>query len=71
MIDKPMQEKMQQVYAALHEQGYNPIQQITGYILSDDPTYITNHKDARKLVARMDRDALMHDMVEYFFSSTK
>ena len=63
-----MQEKMQHVYAALVERGYDPIQQITGYILSDDPTYITNNNDARKLVARMDRDALMHDMVENFFS---
>lgn len=68
MIDKNMQEKMQHVYAALVERGYDPIQQITGYILSDDPTYITNNNDARKLVARMDRDALMHDMVENFFS---
>ena len=71
MIDKSMQEQMRQVYSALLEKGYNPIQQITGYILSDDPTYITNHKDVRKLVARMDRDALLLDMVEHFFSVEK
>ncbi len=54
------------VYEALKEKGYNPINQIVGYILSGDPTYITNHKDARKLIRQIDRDDLLEQMVESF-----
>ena len=68
MADSIMREKMIYVYDALAEKGYDPVQQIVGYILSDDPTYITNHNDARKKIARMDRDALLHEMLEDYFS---
>ena len=47
------------VYQALEEKGYNPINQIVGYILSEDPTYITNHNNARTLIRKIDRDELL------------
>ena len=47
------------VYQALEEKGYNPINQIVGYILSEDPTYITNHMGARTLIRKLDRDELL------------
>ena len=48
------------VYDALKEKGYNPINQIVGYILSEDPTYITTHNNARSLIRKIDRDTLLH-----------
>ena len=51
------------VYDALKEKGYNPISQIVGYILSEDPTYITTHNNARSLIRRIDRDELLKAMV--------
>ena len=54
------------VYQALQEKGYNPLNQIVGYILSEDPTYITNHKNARSLICRIDRDELMHNLVKNY-----
>ena len=54
------------VYDALSEKGYDPVDQIVGYILSEDPTYITNHKNARSLVCRIDRDELMRDLVRSY-----
>ena len=47
------------VYDSLKEKGYNPINQIVGYILSEDPTYITNHNNARTLIRKLDRDELL------------
>ena len=52
-----------QIYAALKEKGYNPVGQIVGYILSEDPTYITNHAGARQMIARIDREELLKDMI--------
>jgi len=57
-----------QIYGALREKGYHPIGQIVGYILTEDPTYITNHKQARQMICKIDRDALLHDMVAEYFS---
>ena len=57
---------MQAVYEALVEKGYNPINQIVGYILSEDPTYITNHNNARSLIRRVDRDDLLNAMVRSY-----
>lgn len=54
------------VYDALKEKGYNPISQIVGYILSEDPTYITTHKNARSLIRRVDRDELLKAMVRTY-----
>ena len=52
------------VYQALQEKGYNPINQIVGYILSEDPTYITNHNKARALIRKVDRDELLQTLVK-------
>ena len=57
------------VYDALKEKGYNPINQIVGYILSEDPTYITTHKNARNLIRRIDRDTLLQSLVKYYLSA--
>ena len=54
------------VYDALREKGYNPISQIVGYILSEDPTYITTHNNARSLVRRLDRDELLQTLVKAY-----
>ncbi len=57
-----------QVYDALKEKGYNPINQIVGYILSEDPTYITTHNNARNLIRKIDRDTLLQSLVKYYLS---
>ena len=57
------------VYDALKQKGYNPINQIVGYILSEDPTYITTHNNARNLIRRIDRDTLLQSLVKYYLSS--
>ena len=54
---------------ALKEKGYNPINQIVGYILSEDPTYITTHNNARNLICRIDRDTLLQSLVKYYLSA--
>lgn len=56
------------VYQALQEKGYNPINQIVGYILSEDPTYITNHNSARALIRKIDRDELLQTLVKYYLT---
>ena len=57
------------VYDALKEKGYNPMNQIVGYILSEDPTYITTHNNARNLIRRIDRDTLLQSLVRYYLSA--
>ena len=54
------------VYDALREKGYNPINQIVGYILSEDPTYITTHNNARSLIRKIDRDELLQELVKSY-----
>ena len=54
------------VYDALKEKGYNPISQIVGYLLSEDPTYITTHNNARSLIRRIDRDELLKAVVRSY-----
>ena len=54
------------VYQAVEEKGYNPINQIVGYILSEDPTYITNHMGARTLIRKLDRDELLQVLVKKY-----
>lgn len=63
-IDRKM--TLRAVYEALSEKGYNPINQIVGYILTEDPTYITNYKNARGLIRRIDRDELMASMIKEY-----
>ena len=57
------------VYDALKEKGYNPINQIVGYILSEDPPYITTHNNARNLIRKIDRDTLLQSLVRYYLSA--
>ncbi len=59
-------EILKQVYQALVEKGYNPINQIVGYILSGDPTYITSHNDARNLIRQIERDEFLEKMVKNY-----
>ena len=59
-------EILKEVYEALVEKGYNPINQIVGYILSGDPTYITSHKGARNLIRQVERDELLEKMVKEY-----
>lgn len=59
-------EILKQVYDALKEKGYNPINQIVGYILSGDPTYITSHKSARNIIRTLERDELLEKMVKNY-----
>lgn len=66
--EKEMQVILRTVYDALNEKGYNPINQIVGYILSEDPTYITVHKNARSLIRHIDRDELMQVLVRSYLS---
>ena len=61
--DEEIKKVVLQVYSALEEKGYNPINQLVGYILSEDPTYITTYKNARALIRRVDRDDLLQALV--------
>lgn len=67
-----VKEILAQVYAALTEKGYNPVNQIVGYIMSGDPTYITSYKNARSLIMKVERDELVEEMLtEYIKCSLK
>ena len=57
---------LKQVYEALVEKGYNPVNQIVGYILSGDPTYITSYKDSRSLIRQIERDELLEEMLKEY-----
>lgn len=63
-----IRETLQSVYNSLKEKGYNPINQIVGYILSEDPTYITNYNNARAVISKIDRDELLRVLVENFLT---
>ena len=63
------EEVLDEVYAALREKGYNPVSQIVGYIMSGDPTYITNHQNARSLVMKVERDELLTVLVEHYINT--
>ena len=60
---------LQSVYDSLVEKGYNPTNQIVGYIISEDPTYITNYKNSRAIIAKIDRDELLCALVEDFINT--
>lgn len=64
--ENEMKKTLVQVYDALQEKGYNPINQIVGYILSEDPTYITTHNNARSLIRKIDRDELLQSLVKSY-----
>ena len=60
---------MTDVYAALNEKGYNPINQLVGYLLSGDPTYITSHDNARSKIRRLERDELLEEIVKFYLDN--
>ena len=64
--DEQIHQILLSVYEALKEKGYDPINQIVGYILSEDPTYITNYKSARTLICKIDRDELLQVLVRRY-----
>lgn len=57
---------LEQVYLALTEKGYNPVNQIVGYIMSGDPTYITSHKNARSLIMKVERDEILEELMAVY-----
>lgn len=61
-----MKQILTEVYRSLTEKGYNPINQIVGYLLSEDPTYITNHNNARSLICKLDRDELLQELIRHY-----
>lgn len=67
--DSQIQSILQEVYNALKEKGYNPVNQIVGYILSEDPTYITTHGNARNLIRKLDRDDLLQALVRNYLDT--
>ena len=66
--DVNVKEVLLSVYSALEEKGYNPINQIVGYLLSGDPAYIPRHKDARTLIRKLERDELIEELVKSYLS---
>ncbi len=66
--DKEVKQILTTVYEALRQKGYNPINQIVGYILSEDPTYITTHNNARSLIRKVDRDELLRTLVKSYLN---
>ena len=65
-ISEEVSKALKLTFEALTEKGYNPINQIVGYLLSEDPTYITSYKNARALIRKIDRDELMNKMVKKY-----
>ena len=62
-------EVIAQVYKALKDKGYNPVNQIVGYIMSGDPTYITSHNNARSLIMKVERDELLEETLTYYINN--
>ncbi len=65
-----MRRILRSVYDALTVKGYNPINQIVGYLLTEDPTYITNYNNARAMICKLDRDELMQELVQHYLFDT-
>ncbi|MEY8323952.1 IreB family regulatory phosphoprotein [Lachnospiraceae bacterium 54-11] len=64
-----VKEILAEVYVALTEKGYNPVNQIVGYIMSGDPTYITSHKNARSLIMKVERDELVEELLTEYIKN--
>ena len=65
-IKMDVSEELRRVYEALTEKGYNPVNQIVGYVMSGDPTYITSHKNARSLIMKVERDEILEELLSYY-----
>ena len=63
-----MRRTLRSVFDALQEKGYNPINQIVGYLLTEDPTYITNYNNARSMICKLDRDELLQELVRCYLA---
>ena len=61
-----MRRVLRTVFDSLNEKGYNPINQIVGYLLTEDPTYITNYNNARNMICKLDRDELLQELVRHY-----
>ena len=70
-MENENREYILRVYGALQEKGYNAVGQIVGYLLTEDPTFITNHLDARRLIRKIDRYGLLADIVANYFDDTE
>ncbi|MGL4818419.1 MAG: IreB family regulatory phosphoprotein [Bacilli bacterium] len=66
-----IEETLLSVYASLEDKGYNPINQIVGYLLSGDPAYIPRHQDARNMMKRIERDEVLEELVRYYIEALK
>ena len=66
--EREIRQILTSVYNSLQEKGYNPINQIVGYILSEDPTYITTHNNARNIIRKIDRDLLLQTLVKFYLN---
>ena len=64
-------EIIKKVYNALEEKGYNPVNQLVGYFLSGDPTYITSHNNARGMIRKMERDELLEEIIKHYLIDIK
>ncbi len=67
--DLDVHDILAQVYSALTEKGYNPVNQIVGYVMSGDPTYITSHKNARSLIMKVERDEIIEGLLEHYIDT--
>ncbi|MDN7245836.1 IreB family regulatory phosphoprotein [Planococcus shenhongbingii] len=65
-MEQEVKQVMLQVHAALEEKGYNPINQIVGYLLSGDPAYIPRHQDARNMIRKLERDEILEELVKFY-----
>lgn len=70
-IEQDVNDVLFQVYAALQEKGYNPINQIVGYLLSGDPAYIPRHKDARNVIRKLERDEIIEELVKSYLKQQR
>ena len=69
--DLKVGEILKTVYQAMTEKGYNPVNQIVGYIMSGDPTYITSHKNARSLISKVERDELVEELLKVYIETVE
>ncbi len=67
--DLQVKEVLELVYDAMEEKGYNPVNQIVGYIMSGDPTYITSHKGARSMIMKVERDELVEELLQEYIKN--
>lgn len=69
-MEREVKQVMLQVHGALEEKGYNPINQIVGYLLSGDPAYIPRHQDARNMIRKLERDEILEELVKFYIKKS-